>query len=212
MSSIKDAFLRFSSQFVVACLLALFVLIALIALFSTSGVGEDTEWLGMTVNRFGAQAPTAITRKWLGIEAEMFVAPQEGGLGIPAGVQGVLIDGVARGSPAERTGLAANDVIVSVNGRKVNTTAELWSTLASLYGADLVEFGIYRAGQLMSAAMPTGPGTLAGGFRGRMGGLGLGPGGQLVCPKCATRVIHQRGVACYSVRCPSCGTPMIRAQ
>jgi len=45
---------------------------------------------------------------------------------------------------------------------------------------------------------------------GRMGGFGLGPGGECVCPNCGERVVHQRGVPCYTLKCPKCGTPMIR--
>ncbi|MHC4172286.1 MAG: trypsin-like peptidase domain-containing protein [Planctomycetota bacterium] len=45
---------------------------------------------------------------------------------------------------------------------------------------------------------------------GRMGGWGLGPGGYLVCPNCATRVPHQRSAPVYTVSCPSCGKQMIR--
>ena len=50
---------------------------------------------------------------------------------------------------------------------------------------------------------------VAGGF-GRGGGLGLGPGGNLVCPSCGTVVPHQQGVPAYSVNCPKCGTVMYR--
>jgi len=49
------------------------------------------------------------------------------------------------------------------------------------------------------------------GGRGRMGGFGLGPGGECVCPRCGARVPHQRGIPCYSVKCPKCGSPMVRA-
>ena len=48
------------------------------------------------------------------------------------------------------------------------------------------------------------------GGRGRMGGFGLGPGGECVCPNCGYRVPHQRGVPCYTIKCPKCGTPMTR--
>ena len=45
---------------------------------------------------------------------------------------------------------------------------------------------------------------------GRMGGWGLGPGGNLVCHNCGTAVPHQRGAPAYTVNCPSCGTQMMR--
>lgn len=44
-----------------------------------------------------------------------------------------------------------------------------------------------------------------------MGGRGLGPGGECVCPKCGYRVPHSRGEPCYNKTCPKCGTSMTRA-
>ena len=49
------------------------------------------------------------------------------------------------------------------------------------------------------------------GWRGRMGGRGLGPGGECVCPKCGHSIPHQRGVPCHKQKCPKCGAAMTRA-
>ena len=48
--------------------------------------------------------------------------------------------------------------------------------------------------------------------RGRFGGnkAGAGPGGVCVCPECGKRIPHETGVPCYRVRCPECGTKMLR--
>lgn len=51
--------------------------------------------------------------------------------------------------------------------------------------------------------------NLAGGA-GLGGGLGLGPGGNLICPNCGFVALQQRGVPCYTVNCPKCGTTMVR--
>ncbi len=48
--------------------------------------------------------------------------------------------------------------------------------------------------------------------RGRMGGFGIGPSGECVCPKCGHRMAHGRGVPCYEQVCPKCGTKMTRAR
>jgi len=50
------------------------------------------------------------------------------------------------------------------------------------------------------------------GWRGRMGGKGLGPGGECVCPKCGHKVPHQRGVPCFQRKCPECGSFMARGK
>lgn len=49
----------------------------------------------------------------------------------------------------------------------------------------------------------------AGGL-GRNGGMGLGPGGNLICPGCGYLMPHQTGVPSYTVQCPKCGTTMAR--
>ena len=46
--------------------------------------------------------------------------------------------------------------------------------------------------------------------RRRMGGAGLGVGGNCVCPNCGTTVPHQRNLPCTSVNCPKCGGRMVR--
>jgi len=63
----------------------------------------------------------------------------------------------------------------------------------------------------------SGPGTGRGAGRGgkgagRMGGTKpeAGPAGECVCPSCGERVVHQAGATCYTIKCPKCGTNMVR--
>ncbi len=44
----------------------------------------------------------------------------------------------------------------------------------------------------------------------RNGGMGLGLGGNCVCPSCGAIVPHQTGIPCTGMKCPKCGTMMIR--
>ncbi len=48
--------------------------------------------------------------------------------------------------------------------------------------------------------------------RGRGAGRGYGARGYCICtnPNCAHQVSHKRGVPCYKMKCPKCGSPMIR--
>ena len=56
---------------------------------------------------------------------------------------------------------------------------------------------------------PFGAGT-AGGRRGMRGGIGAGPTGYCICPRCGEKVSHTVAIACTSLKCPKCGSPMVR--
>lgn len=45
-----------------------------------------------------------------------------------------------------------------------------------------------------------------------MGGLGLGPSGECICPNCSHRMAHTAGNPCYQIKCPQCGSSMTRAR
>lgn len=60
--------------------------------------------------------------------------------GVPAG-SGALIEGVVSGAPAETAGLAAGDVISSVNGRSITSALTLQSALGRYHPGDRVTIG-----------------------------------------------------------------------
>ncbi len=72
--------------------------------------------------------------------------------------------------------------------------------------------GPYGQGSGSGGGMGGGMGRGQGMGRGRKGGSrpGAGPAGECVCPSCGSTVPHQRGVPCYTVDCPKCGTKMVR--
>jgi len=41
-------------------------------------------------------------------------------------------------------------------------------------------------------------------------GAGMGAGGNCVCPKCGNKSSHSQGIPCNSMKCPKCGTMMVR--
>ncbi len=58
--------------------------------------------------------------------------------------------------------------------------------------------------------MPRGDGTGPIARKGNREGVSAGVEGFCVCPNCGTKVKHQRGVPCNSVKCPQCGKIMTR--
>lgn len=47
---------------------------------------------------------------------------------------------------------------------------------------------------------------------GRRRGTLPGPGGYCICtnPKCRHQIAHTTGIPCYKIKCPKCGSPMVR--
>jgi DNA-directed RNA polymerase subunit RPC12/RpoP len=57
-----------------------------------------------------------------------------------------------------------------------------------------------------------GKGLGSGGGHGKNNGGGFSVGGYCVCTKCGTKVQHQQGVKCTTLKCPDCGHTMIREE
>lgn len=60
--------------------------------------------------------------------------------------RGVLVAGVYQNGPADRAGIRATDVILSVNGRNVNSVSELQGEVSRLAPGDTAEVGVAREG------------------------------------------------------------------
>ena len=57
-----------------------------------------------------------------------------------------------------------------------------------------------------------GRGLGTGGGHGKNKGGAFGVGGKCICAKCGTKVTHQQGVKCTTLKCPDCGHTMIREE
>ena len=55
-------------------------------------------------------------------------------------------------------------------------------------------------------------GESKGSGRGRNKGGSFGIGGNCICAKCGTKVPHQQGIKCTTLKCPNCGKTMIREE
>jgi serine protease Do len=85
----------------------------------------------------------------LGIVGEELSGQLAEYFGVPDS-EGVLVREVRSGTPAEKAGLKAGDVILRVNGERVRTLAELREKLRSRREGKTVRLDVLRRGQLLS--------------------------------------------------------------
>ena len=93
--------------------------------------------------------------------------------------KGVLINSITDGSPAAKAGLAAGDVIISIDGQEMTSPAQVVDLMHQHKAGDQVKIAYYRMGKRQEATVTLGEisGVAPGMPRGR--GLGTGPtGGQ----------------------------------
>jgi serine protease DegQ len=72
-----------------------------------------------------------VTRGWIGVEARE-ITPEMGESLRLGTLNGVLIEGVLRGGPAERAGLKPGDVLVAIEGKPVNDPNSMLNLVAAL--------------------------------------------------------------------------------
>jgi serine protease Do len=64
-------------------------------------------------------------------------------------VQGAIVVSVESGSPADKAGIKANDIITSVNGQAVNSDADFWGIITDMNVGDKVDVKFLRDGDEM---------------------------------------------------------------
>jgi serine protease Do len=84
-----------------------------------------------------------IARPKLGIDAEDLDGQLGSYFGAPDG-EGVLVRGVNAGSPAEKAGLKAGDVIVKLDGERIRTVGDLREKLAEKREKKTVNLSVLR--------------------------------------------------------------------
>lgn len=73
----------------------------------------------------------SVTRGWIGVEVQAITAELAESFGMVSS-EGTLISGVMRDSPAERAGVRPGDVLLAVDGRKVNDPQAMLEAIAAL--------------------------------------------------------------------------------
>jgi serine protease Do len=87
-----------------------------------------------------------ITRGYLGATIQPVTPEIADSIGIP-GKKGALVAELVPGGPAEKAGVMAGDVVLSVNGHPVNNASELTRQVAASHSGDMLNLNVLRAGQ-----------------------------------------------------------------
>jgi len=120
------------------------------AIFSPSGgnVGIAFDIPAATVKAVVAQLRDhgAVTRGWIGVQIQPVTADIADSLGLK-NARGALVAEPQSGSPAEKAGIKAGDVIVSVNGEAVNDARTLARRISALAPGTSVKLGVVRNGR-----------------------------------------------------------------
>jgi serine protease Do len=80
---------------------------------------------------------------WTGFESQAVDARVARYFGLSE-VRGVIVSDVERRSPAERAGIKVGDIILEVNGDKINSEEELFAILSDASPGDLLKLKVYR--------------------------------------------------------------------
>jgi len=120
------------------------------AIFSPSGgsVGIAFDIPAETVKAVVAQLKDhgAVTRGWIGVQIQPVTADIADSLGLK-NAGGALVAEPQSGSPAQKAGIKAGDVIVSVNGEAVTDARNLARRISSMSPGTSIKLGVIRSGK-----------------------------------------------------------------
>jgi serine protease Do len=91
-----------------------------------------------------------VERGWLGVQ----VRDQPGEAG--SARRGVLVAGVERNSPAARAGLRGGDVVMTLNGERVDSSRALVRGIAAVPPGETVRLAVQREGRSLEIAVQVG--------------------------------------------------------
>jgi serine protease Do len=129
------------------------------AIFSPSGgnVGIAFDIPADTVKAVVAQLRDHgnVTRGWIGVQIQPVTAEIADSLGLK-NAQGALVVEPQSGSPAQKAGLKAGDVIVSINGETVTDARDLSRRIGAMAPGTSIRLGINRDGRSDTVSLTLG--------------------------------------------------------
>ncbi len=86
---------------------------------------------------------------WWGFEAQQVDVRVARYFQLP-NVEGIIVSDVARNSPAEKAGLKVGDIVLEVNGEKVNSELDFAAVVAEARVGDVLNLKVYREKKIMN--------------------------------------------------------------
>lgn len=93
-----------------------------------------------------------VSRSQLGVFIQQLDESMAQGLGLKDASEGILVSGVMKGSPAEKSGLQKYDVILKLNGQKVDDSNQFRNKVALTAPGQSVKLEILRNGKKISVS------------------------------------------------------------
>ncbi len=96
-----------------------------------------------------------VVRGWLGVGIQNLTEDMAKSFGF-TGSEGALVGDVQENSPAAKAGIAQGDIIVAIDGRKIENSNQLRNLVADLAPGQNVDIAVYREGQKKTVSLVIG--------------------------------------------------------
>ncbi len=96
-----------------------------------------------------------VTRGWVGVEIQELTPELADSIG-EGHIEGALIAGVLRGSPADRAGILPGDVLTGMDGRPVRSASEMLAMVAAIAPGKESQFAIRRGKHALDVKVAVG--------------------------------------------------------
>jgi serine protease Do len=88
-----------------------------------------------------------VTRGWLGVQIQTVTEDIAESAGLPRDTKGAIISSIVPGSPAEKAGFRPGDIVIAINGEKVENNREMTRKVATLPDGSTATFTVLRDGK-----------------------------------------------------------------
>jgi serine protease DegQ len=89
----------------------------------------------------------SVTRGWIGVQSRELSPDEWQAFKLPENSKGVLISGVLKNGPAEKSGIKAGDVVRQINDKSITDLRDLLNTVAGLEPGTKANINVNRNGQ-----------------------------------------------------------------